>query len=384
MLLPWGRLPSGTDSTAAAPSAKPARILVVDWLRGIAVVTMVLAHSFDAWMNPVHRSGLAWHVVKHTSGVPSRLFLFLVGVSTAIVFESALKRGRSSAEMRAQTAKRGLLVLALAYLFRLQEHVLAGFWGGWKQVFRVDILNCIGASLLVLALVGVPRGGRPAYVRALLAAALFVGLGAIVGPLDLTAWFPEALRVYVEPITSYVGGKRPMSWFALFPWGAWAQVGLVVGHLWLRHGRDAAGQARCFRLSGLLGAVFIAAVLIVRELDPQIIRYPSDVVQQMGPGSFFFRLGLVLLISYVGWEVTRRDRGHFSPVRQLGLTSLLIYWIHVEICYGFATRPLHKQLSFGGATLAFILLLLAMLALSMAKTRYAPGLKARLRARFGS
>jgi hypothetical protein len=103
----------------------------------------------------------------------------------------------------------------------------------------------------------------------------------------------------------------------------------------------------------------------------------------MGPGSFFFRLGLVLLIAYVGWEVTRRDRGGFSPVRQLGMTSLLIYWIHVEICYGFATRPLHKQLSFGGATLAFVLLLLAMLALSMVKTRYAPGLKARLRARFG-
>jgi uncharacterized membrane protein len=376
-------LTSGSDPTAAAPTGRPARILVVDWLRGIAVVTMVLAHSFDAWMNPIHRSGLAWQLVKHTSGIPSRLFLFLVGVSTAIVFESGLKRGRSSAEMRAQTAKRGLLVLALAYLFRLQEHVLAGFWGGWKQVVRVDILNCIGASLLVLALVAVPRKGRPAYLPALLAAAVFVALGPIVGPLPITQWFPEPLRPWVEPVTSYVGGQRPMSWFALFPWGAWAPVGLVVGHLWLRYGRDAAGQARCFRLSGLVGAAFLAAVLIVRHVSPQIIRYPSELVQQMGPGSFFFRLGLVLLIAYVGWEVTRRDRGGFSPVRQLGMTSLLIYWIHVEICYGFATRPLHKQLSFGGATLAFVLLLLAMLALSMVKTRYAPGLKARLRARFG-
>jgi uncharacterized membrane protein len=366
----------------AAPPARPPRILVVDWLRGIAVVTMVLAHSFDAWMNPIQRTGLAWHIVKHASGIPSRLFLFLVGVSTAIVFESALKRGRPESEMRAQTAKRGLLVLVLAYVFRLQEHILAGFWGGWKQVFRVDILNCIGASLLVLALVGVPRKGRPAYLPALLATAVFVGLGPIVGPMPIAQWFPEPLRTYVEPITSYVGGQRPMSWFALFPWGAWANVGLVIGHLWLRHGRDAAGQARCFRLSGLIGALCVTSVLIVREVNPQIIRYATDVNQQMGPGSFFFRLGLVLLISYVGWEVTRRDRGGFSPVRQLGMTSLLIYWIHVEICYGFATRPLHKQLSFGGATLAYVALLLAMLALSMVKTRYAPGLKARFRARF--
>ena len=101
----------------------------------------------------------------------------------------------------------------------------------------------------------------------------------------------------------------------------------------------------------------------------------------MGPGSFFFRLGLVGLISYLGWEVTRRDRGRFSAVRQLGQTSLLIYWMHVEICYGFATRPLQKRLSFGGATLAFLVLLAAMLALSMVKTRYAPVLKQWLRTR---
>jgi uncharacterized membrane protein len=367
---------SGSDPTDAAPPARPARILVVDWLRGIAVVTMILAHSVDAWMNPIHRSGLGWQVVKHASGIPSRLFLFLVGVSTAIVFESGLKRGRPPAEMRAQTARRGLLVLVLAYLFRLQEHVFAGFWGGWGQVFRVDILNCIGASLLVLALVAVPRDGRPAYLPALVAAALFVGLGPIVGPAVMPRWIPE-------PISAYVGGQRPMSWFALFPWGAWANVGLVIGHLWLRHGRDAAGQARCFRLSGLIGALCMTGVQIVRTVSPQIIRYPSDVIQQMGPGSFFFRLGLVLMISYVGWEVTRRDRGRFSPVRQLGMTSLLIYWIHVEICYGFGTRPLQKQLSLGGALLAFVVLTAAMLALSMVKTRYAPRLKARLRARIG-
>jgi uncharacterized membrane protein len=361
----------------AAPPARPQRILVVDWLRGIAVVTMVLAHSFDAWMNPIHRTGLAWHLVKHTSGIPSRLFLFLVGVSTAIVFESQLKRGVPPGQMRAQTVRRGLLVLVLAYVFRLQEHVLAGFWGGWGQVFRVDILNCIGASLLVLALVGVPRGGRPAYLPALLVAAGFVALGPVVGPAVMPRWIPE-------PISAYVGGQRPMSWFALFPWGAWAPVGLVIGHLWLRYGRDAAGQARCFRLSGLVGALCVTVVLIVRSVSPQIIRYRTDVIQQMGPGSFFFRLGLVLLISYAGWEITRRDRGGFSPVRQLGMTSLLIYWIHVELCYGFASRPLQKQLSFGGATLAFVLLTLAMLALSMLKTRYAPGLRARLQARFRS
>jgi fucose 4-O-acetylase-like acetyltransferase len=161
-----------------------------------------------------------------------------------------------------------------------------------------------------------------------------------------------------------------MCWFPLFPWGAWSLLGVVVGHLWLRHGRDQQGQRRCFAGGLLLGVLFIATVVTIRAINPEIIRYPSDVVQQMGPGSFFFRLGIIGIASFLGWLHTRNDKGGFSIIRQLGQTSLLIYWVHVEICYGFGARPIQKQLSFGGTTLAFLILLAAMLGLSILRTRY--------------
>ena len=357
-----------------ASAARP-RIVVVDWLRGIAVLLMILAHTFDAWMDPVHRHGFAWAVVRHASGIPSRLFLFLVGVSSAIGFESQLQRGLSSAQMRRGTLKRGLQVLVLAYLFRLQEHILAGFWGGWMQVVRVDILNCIGASLIVLALVGTPRAGRPRYALPLALAAIFLAFGAIIGPAVMPAFIPR-------PLSAYVGGQRPVAWFPLFPWGAWALVGLVVGHLWLRRGRDRAGQARCFLVTGAVGAVLVIAVLTTRALAPDLIHYPSEVVQQMGPGSFFFRLGIIALIACAGWLITRwQDPARFSVVRQLGQTSLLIYWVHVEICYGFGTRPLQKQLTLPQAFLAYLLLCAAMLGLSVVKTRHGRAIGAWLRQR---
>jgi uncharacterized membrane protein len=363
--------------TAASAAGRPARILVVDWLRGVGVVLMVLAHSYDAWLTPAARVGWSWNLIRHMAGIPSRLFLFLVGVSAAIVFETHAARGRTPAEMRAHLAKRGLAVVGLAYLFRLQEHALSGFWGGWSPIYRVDILNCIGVSLIMLALVAVPRDGRPRYVRCLLLAAVFVGLGPIVGPAVFPSWIPR-------PLSSYIGGQRPMSWFALFPWGAWSLVGVVIGHLWLRHGRDAAGQARVFRLSGLLGGLCAGAVLLVRDRFPQLIRYPSEMVQQMGPGSFFFRLGIIGVLAFVGWLWTRIARpGRFSPIQQLGQTSLLIYWVHVEICYGLAARPLQKQLSLAATTLAYFALLLLMLGLSVWKTRRLPPLIARLRRRWG-
>ena len=203
---------------------------------------------------------------------------------------------------------------------------------------------------------------------ALVIAATLVALGPTVGPSWLPSWIPR-------PVAAYIGGQRPMSWFPLFPWGAWSLVGLVVGHLWLRLGRDPARQARVFWWSGAIGAVLVGSVLLVRAIDPEVIRYPSELVQQMGPGSFFFRLGLIGILSWLGWLVTRRSGDGVTPMRQLGRTSLLIYWIHVEICYGFGTRPIQKQLGLAETALAFGLLCVAMFGLSVFKTRFAPALR---------
>ena len=103
-----------------------------------------------------------------------------------------------------------------------------GGWGdNWRDLYRVDILNCIGASMVVAGLIAAPRKGRPALAITLLAAAAFVALGPIVGP----AHFPDFLP---KPLTSYIGGQRPMAWFPLFPSLAWPLVGVLIGHFWVR------------------------------------------------------------------------------------------------------------------------------------------------------
>jgi uncharacterized membrane protein len=316
-------------------------------------------------------------VVRHVSGIPSRLFLFLVGVSAAAVFGHQRARGLSTPDMRRYALRRGAGLLVLAYLFRLQEHALAGFWGGWQQVVRVDILNCIAVSLMLVGVVGA-RAERPRYVVPLLMAVVFVALGPLVGP----AHFPDFIP---KPLSSYIGGQRPMAWFPLFPWGAWAFVGLVVGQIWLAQSRRPDGGARCFVITGVLGALSLGTVTFIRAVHPQIIRYPSDLVQQMGPGSFFYRLGAIGVLALVGWLytrwATRRRPGRFSVLTQLGKTSLFVYWVHVEICYGFGTKPLQKHLSFPATFVAFLLLTAFMLGLSLLKTRYAPTLVAWVKAR---
>jgi hypothetical protein len=66
-----------------------------------------------------------------------------------------------------------------------------------------------------------------------------------------------------------------------------------------------------------------------------------------------------------GWA----QRG-FSPVIQLGNTSLLVYWVHIEFVYGrFSILP-KGQCGILKATAGLLAIFLAMLALSVLRTRW--------------
>ncbi len=355
-----------TGAPATAP-ARPAaaRYDAIDWLRGLAVVLMIQTHLYDAWVSEAVKKTSWWYAqTRFWGGVPARLFLMLVGVSMAIKFESQIAKRVDRATITRGAIKRGFEILLLAYLFRLQEFTLSGFGGDVMNLFRIDILNCIGASMMAIAWIVAPRGGRPQYAAALVATAAFLALGPIVGP----AHFPDFIP---RPLSSYLGGERPMAWFPLFPWAAWPLVGVVIGHVWVRQARiSRKREAMIYIVSGIAGVAMIYAVTFVRRMNPYIIHYPSDVVQQMGPGAFFYRLGMVGPLATLAYVVTWLFGKRFSVMRQLGRTSLLVYWIHVDLCYGLVSSRLHGRLTMGWATVGFVAMTALMLAISILKTRY--------------
>jgi uncharacterized membrane protein len=355
---------------APLPSAKPrARIESVDWLRGLAVVLMIQTHLYDAWCNAAAKATEVYAWSRYLGGLPSRMFLLLVGVAMAIKYEAQIAKGVERATMVRGAAKRGLEIVALAYLFRIQEYVLGGFYD-WRDIFRVDILNCIGASMFVAAFIAAPRRGKPAIFTCLGAAAVCIALGPILGPQHFPDWLPR-------PLTSYLGGERPMSWFPLFPWLGWVLIGVPLGHFWARAGTTQRRQALAFVITAAVGVAMAWAVVLIRRHDPHIIRYPSELVQQMGPGTFFYRLGTIGPMALLAYLVTRFSGERFSVMQQLGKTSLLVYWVHVELVYGHLFSRLHKKLSIPQATVGFVLMTAAMLALSVLRTKYWRGLPRR-------
>jgi uncharacterized membrane protein len=354
-------------------TAAPGRMDVVDWLRGAAVVLMIQTHLYDAWVAPEIKLTPAYQWTRFLGGIPSRLFLMLVGVSMALRFENQLRKAVSDRrEMVRGVQKRGLQILALAYLFRIQEYVLGhmsqmivDFPAYWRDILRIDILNCIGASMVLVPLVAAPRHGRPAWLPAIAGMLVCVVLGPIIGPAHFPTWIPSWL-------SSYVGGQRPMAWFSIFPWTGWVFAGVALGHFWVRASRDNRTQAWAFAATGAGGAALILIVNTIRKIDPHVIRYPSDLVQQMGPGSFFYRLGMNCILAFIAWIVVRFAGTRFSLMCQFGRTSLLIYWIHVDLCYGLIAHRLrlYGQLSMLQATMGLLVMVGLMLGVSVIKTRW--------------
>ena len=64
-------------------------------------------------------------------------------------------------------------------------------------------------------------------------------------------------------------------------------------------------------------------------------------------------------------------------MRQFGLTSLLVYWVHIELIYGNTFGFLKESLGVGQTVIAAVITILAMLGLSLLRTNWA-GVKASL------
>ena len=146
-------------------------------MRGLACVLMFQTHCYDSWLSPEARSGALYHWSQLLGTAPAPIFLFLCGVSFALVTEKLWEKNLSPAQIARRTIRRGAEIFAFGLLFRLQEFVIAMGWSPWTDLLRVDILNTIGLSMmlmggvcwLVLSTAGRPRSGDCGRPRAAVA-----------------------------------------------------------------------------------------------------------------------------------------------------------------------------------------------------------------------
>jgi uncharacterized membrane protein len=359
-------------------SAASSRLGYIDWLRGLACVLMFQTHCYDAWLGGAARNSKLFTWSQLGGTFPAPLFLFLAGISFAMVVDKLRQKNVSPNQIAKKTIKRGAEILALGLLFRLQEYAIALGWAPWSDLFRMDILNSIGVSLMmlgvmcwvVLAFVGKCSPGRPGNTAGLVTTAV-VAAAAIsaLSPLLWTKWRPRLLPWELE---TYIDGVhnlgQPQSWlFPIFPWAAFAFAGLALGFL-LASPRAKKMGAHAFLAIGTGGIILVFVSKFIDSLGMNV--YPVYDYWHTSPSFFIIRIGMLLLLTTAAYAWCRWGPGEwgFSPLIQLGKTSLLVYWVHIELVYGkFAILP-HRSQSTVGASTGLLTISLAMLALSLLRT----------------
>src|ERR1700691_1346417 len=155
-----------TLSSVTAPTTS--RLPWIDWMRGLACVLMFQTHCYDAWLGGDARNSNFLKRSQLLGTLPAPLFLFLAGASFALVTDKLIRKNASPTEITLRMARHGAEIFVFGLLFRLQEFVIAWGWAPWSDLLRVDVLNIIGLSMILMAVTcGVTltfcEGARPSY-----------------------------------------------------------------------------------------------------------------------------------------------------------------------------------------------------------------------------
>jgi uncharacterized membrane protein len=350
------------------------RLAYIDWMRGLACLLMFQTHCYDSWLTPQARQSRFFMYSQLGGTFPAPLFLFLAGMSFALVTEKLWRKDLPAAQIARTTILRGAEIFAYGMLFRLQEYVVSWGWAPKSDLLRVDVLNTIGLSMMLMGIVcwlvlAVRRGPQTRLALVLTSGGTALLISLVSPPLWTTwrpTWLPWPIETYVDGVHNL--GVPQAGLFPVFPWTGFAFAGLAAGFIlqstWARE-----REAKAFVSLGLAGGVLIEFARWLEAQPRQL--YAVNDYWHTSPSFFLVRVGMLLAILTASYAWCRWGAAQwgFSPVILLGQASLLVYWVHIEFVYGRVSILPKHRMGIGGASVGLLVISLAMLALAYVRTK---------------
>ncbi len=329
------------------------RLAFLDWARGVAVLIMIPCHTFNAFARADLRGTSAYVFSQFIGGMAAPLFLFLAGITFAFQIDKLDRAGATALVRLRALARRGGYVLLLAYLFRLSHIVTKLSDLQFDTLWKVDILNCMGAAMLLFSLVTL----APARARAQTACVAGLAVAALAPVISGLDWsgVPPLVKEYLAP-------NRLR--FPLFPWSAYVAFGIGAGLVIRRTPHEHLERTLQWGALAAFGLVFGAQYFanLPYSLYSKVDFWTDS------PALVLIRTGLVVLTlagAYVWTEYLVSARAGWIQV--FGKTSLMVYWVHIMIVYGALSEVWKANLSIAQTTAATLLIILVMIALSHAR-----------------
>src|SRR5277367_4305416 len=332
------------------------RLTFLDWARGAAVVVMLQGHVFHSFNRTDLRTNGPFMLSQFFGGIGPAIFLVLTGITLAFLMDRGERQGVGAMGRWGAALRRAGYLFTLAFLFRLQLWAFAFGQSPWTDLFKVDILNCMGLAIGLMSVMAIFTTAQ----RVRLCAGLGVAIAAaspLVSAMDWS-WLPPQVSAYFVPSFQY---------FAFFPWASFIAFGLSIGSILRLVKPDQ--MNRVMQWGGLMGFGLIIGGQYFSNMPYSL--YPKSNFWLDSPGLIIIKLGVVMLVIGFAYLWTALPlAASWSWVRQLGTTSLLVYWVHIELVYGRWFGWLKESLTNVYCGVAAVMVILLMVGLSVLRSRW--------------
>jgi uncharacterized membrane protein len=315
---------------------------------------MIQCHTFNSFTLTDTRGGGPYILSQFIGGMAAPLFLFMAGMTLAFQMDRLDRREPSAFRRWRFAMGRALYILAIAFAFRASNFIASLPHADPRELIKVDILNCMGVSLAVLS-AGAVFDWRG---RARFAAAAGLAIAAAAPVVAGLSWdhAPALLKEYTAPMPG-------LGRFAFFPNAAYAAFGVAAGAIVKR--TEAGGFDRLMQWCVLIGFPVIFACWYFANLPFSVYRSADFWINS--PAHTLINSGVILLTMSGTYLWTEYAAGpHWSWMQCLGKNSLMVYWVHVMMVYGDISKRFKGRLTIPQTTLATMVVILLMLALSVA------------------
>jgi uncharacterized membrane protein len=332
------------------------RLLYLDWIRGFAALIMLQGHVFHSFIRNDLRQGNLYVFSQFIGGLPPAVFLFLTGVTFAFLMHSQERKGVTPGRRLLGSLQRAGYLFLLAFAFRLQLWAFSWGQSPTSDIFRVDVLNCMGFALALMSVMSL----FTTVDRVRLCAILGLVIACASPLVSQIQWgdAPWLLKSYVAPDHLF---------FGFFPWAAYVAFGLSFGSLLRIIDEEQLPNAMLWIGLGGLIAAFGAHTFS----NLGISLYTKSDFWLDSPLLVLIKLGVILIAVPFAFLWHRQlSAQRWSWIRQFGVTSLLVYWVHIELVYGRWLGMWKESLSVEQTLMAAVGVIALMLLLSVLRTNY--------------
>lgn len=302
----------------AEAASKGARVVFIDALRLLALAQMVNGHTLDAVMLDSVREAALFPPYDYLRGLVSVAFMFAAGLAYHLTTFVRFDPERARAGRRKRVL-RAFFLVAVGYAMRSSPRLFSDdpvvFERAFEYFCRIDVLHCIGFSILVLELITwAVRSASQARIAAASVAAVLLAVAPLTARLPIG---PEN-RIWLGWLT-----HEGQSFFPIAPWAAYVLLGATLGGI-VAPAEGGAKKAPARLL--VAAAASYALSMLLRAAFPSL----GDGIHPASDPAFFLEklaalLALTAPLAFLVRDVSALPR----PLVVLTGETLVVYVFHL-------------------------------------------------------